>query len=85
MSRQVEQNPMMSLAVAFAMGYLLATMTRRYRAAVDRGGPTRYVVSGGPAKSDRHSCGGAAGLFSSSQNSTTCSAPALTALQPWSL
>jgi ElaB/YqjD/DUF883 family membrane-anchored ribosome-binding protein len=28
-SRQVEQNPMMSLAVAFAMGYLLATMTRR--------------------------------------------------------
>ena len=28
-SRQVEQNPMMSLAVAFAMGYLMATMTRR--------------------------------------------------------
>jgi ElaB/YqjD/DUF883 family membrane-anchored ribosome-binding protein len=28
-SRQVEQNPMMSLAIAFAMGYLLATMTRR--------------------------------------------------------
>ena len=28
-SRQVEQNPMMSLAVAFVMGYLLATMTRR--------------------------------------------------------
>jgi ElaB/YqjD/DUF883 family membrane-anchored ribosome-binding protein len=28
-SRQVEQNPMMSLAVAFAMGYLLATMTHR--------------------------------------------------------
>ena len=28
-SRQVEQNPMVSLAVAFAMGYLLATMTRR--------------------------------------------------------
>jgi ElaB/YqjD/DUF883 family membrane-anchored ribosome-binding protein len=28
-SRQVEQNPMMSVAVAFAMGYLLATMTRR--------------------------------------------------------
>ena len=28
-SRQVEQNPMMSLAVAFAMGYLLATLTRR--------------------------------------------------------
>jgi ElaB/YqjD/DUF883 family membrane-anchored ribosome-binding protein len=28
-SRQVEQNPMISLAVAFAMGYLLATITRR--------------------------------------------------------
>jgi ElaB/YqjD/DUF883 family membrane-anchored ribosome-binding protein len=28
-SRQVEQNPMVSLAIAFAMGYLLATMTRR--------------------------------------------------------
>lgn len=28
-SRQVEQNPMMSIAIAFAMGYLLATMTRR--------------------------------------------------------
>jgi ElaB/YqjD/DUF883 family membrane-anchored ribosome-binding protein len=28
-SRQVEQNPMMSLAIAFAMGYLLAAMTRR--------------------------------------------------------
>jgi ElaB/YqjD/DUF883 family membrane-anchored ribosome-binding protein len=28
-SRQVEQNPMMSLAIAFAMGYLLATMTHR--------------------------------------------------------
>ena len=28
-SRQVEQNPMVSLAVAFAMGYLLATITRR--------------------------------------------------------
>ncbi|MBV8934381.1 MAG: hypothetical protein JO320_21335 [Alphaproteobacteria bacterium] len=28
-SRQVEQNPMMSVAVAFAMGYLLATLTRR--------------------------------------------------------
>ena len=28
-SRQVEQNPMMSIAVAFAMGYLLATLTRR--------------------------------------------------------
>lgn len=28
-SRQVEQNPMMSVAIAFAMGYLLATMTRR--------------------------------------------------------
>ena len=28
-SRQVEQNPMMSLAIAFGMGYLLATMTRR--------------------------------------------------------
>jgi len=29
MSRQVEPNPMMSLASAFAMGYLLAPMTRR--------------------------------------------------------
>jgi ElaB/YqjD/DUF883 family membrane-anchored ribosome-binding protein len=28
-SRQVEQNPMMSIAIAFAMGYLLATITRR--------------------------------------------------------
>jgi ElaB/YqjD/DUF883 family membrane-anchored ribosome-binding protein len=28
-SRQVEQNPMISIAVAFAMGYLLATLTRR--------------------------------------------------------
>jgi ElaB/YqjD/DUF883 family membrane-anchored ribosome-binding protein len=28
-SRQVEQNPMISVAVAFAMGYLLATLTRR--------------------------------------------------------
>lgn len=28
-SRQVEQNPMMSIAIAFALGYLLATMTRR--------------------------------------------------------
>jgi ElaB/YqjD/DUF883 family membrane-anchored ribosome-binding protein len=28
-SRQVEQNPMISLAVAFAMGYLMATLTRR--------------------------------------------------------
>jgi hypothetical protein len=28
-SRQVEQNPMVSLAVAFAMGYLMATLTRR--------------------------------------------------------
>ena len=28
-SRQVERNPMMSMAIAFAMGYLLATMTRR--------------------------------------------------------
>jgi ElaB/YqjD/DUF883 family membrane-anchored ribosome-binding protein len=28
-SRQVEQNPMMSIAIAFAMGYLLATLTRR--------------------------------------------------------
>jgi ElaB/YqjD/DUF883 family membrane-anchored ribosome-binding protein len=28
-SRHVEQNPTMSLAIAFAMGYLLAAMTRR--------------------------------------------------------
>jgi hypothetical protein len=28
-SRQVEQNPMKSIAGAFAMGYLLATLTRR--------------------------------------------------------
>ncbi len=28
-SRQVEQNPMISIGVAFAMGYLLATLTRR--------------------------------------------------------
>jgi ElaB/YqjD/DUF883 family membrane-anchored ribosome-binding protein len=28
-SRQVEQNPMLSIAVAFALGYLLATLTRR--------------------------------------------------------
>ena len=28
-SRRVEQNPMMSLAIAFATGYLLATLTRR--------------------------------------------------------
>ena len=28
-SRQVEQNPIISLAVAFAMGYLMATLTRR--------------------------------------------------------
>ena len=28
-SRQVEQNPMMSVAAAFAMGYLSATLTRR--------------------------------------------------------
>ncbi|MGC2198686.1 MAG: hypothetical protein WA633_00840 [Stellaceae bacterium] len=28
-SRQVEQNPMTSIAIAFAMGYLLATITRR--------------------------------------------------------
>jgi ElaB/YqjD/DUF883 family membrane-anchored ribosome-binding protein len=28
-SRQVEQNPMASIAVAFAMGYLLAILTRR--------------------------------------------------------
>jgi ElaB/YqjD/DUF883 family membrane-anchored ribosome-binding protein len=28
-SRQVEQNPMASIAVAFAMGFLLATLTRR--------------------------------------------------------
>jgi ElaB/YqjD/DUF883 family membrane-anchored ribosome-binding protein len=28
-SRQVEQNPMVSIGVAFAMGYLLATLTRR--------------------------------------------------------
>lgn len=28
-SRQVEQNPMISIAVAFAMGYLMATLTRR--------------------------------------------------------
>lgn len=28
-SRQVEHNPMMSLAIAFGMGYLLATITRR--------------------------------------------------------
>ena len=28
-SRQVEQNPMISLAIAFAMGYLLSTTTRR--------------------------------------------------------
>ena len=29
MSRQVEQNPMVSVAIAFALGYLLASMTRR--------------------------------------------------------
>ena len=29
MSRQVEQNPMISIAIAFALGYLLASMTRR--------------------------------------------------------
>jgi ElaB/YqjD/DUF883 family membrane-anchored ribosome-binding protein len=28
-SRQVAQNPMVSIAVAFAMGYLLAAVTRR--------------------------------------------------------
>jgi ElaB/YqjD/DUF883 family membrane-anchored ribosome-binding protein len=28
-SRQVEQNPMISVAIAFALGYLLASMTRR--------------------------------------------------------
>ena len=28
-SRQIEQNPMVSLGIAFAMGYLLSTMTRR--------------------------------------------------------
>jgi ElaB/YqjD/DUF883 family membrane-anchored ribosome-binding protein len=28
-SRQVEQNPMVSVAIAFALGYLLASMTRR--------------------------------------------------------
>jgi ElaB/YqjD/DUF883 family membrane-anchored ribosome-binding protein len=29
MSKQVEQNPMISVAIAFALGYLLASMTRR--------------------------------------------------------
>jgi ElaB/YqjD/DUF883 family membrane-anchored ribosome-binding protein len=28
-SRQVEQNPMISVAIAFALGYLLASITRR--------------------------------------------------------
>jgi ElaB/YqjD/DUF883 family membrane-anchored ribosome-binding protein len=28
-SQQVEQNPMISIAIAFALGYLLASMTRR--------------------------------------------------------